>query len=68
VELEAMFSPTERNGPCLQLWRASGFAESPEHRFAWQADAEYLRPASVSLEVNGLAARDAHVASDAHAV
>jgi FkbH-like protein len=48
-QLSAQFLPTERNGPCLQLWKSSGFTEHDTLQFSWSVDAEYARPASVTL-------------------
>lgn len=41
---------TERNGPCLRFFRASGWEEKPEHRFAWETARSYAFPTAVRIE------------------
>ena len=39
--------PTERNHPCLEFWRQSGFAESEPNLFTWDAARPYAKPAAI---------------------
>ncbi len=49
TEIRADFRPTERNAPCLEFWRRSGFEEVSEHRFRRSAAVPYPLPTCVSL-------------------
>jgi predicted enzyme involved in methoxymalonyl-ACP biosynthesis len=40
---------TERNQPCLDFWRRSGFEEVEPHRFVWPASRDCPRPECVTL-------------------
>jgi FkbH-like protein len=48
-ELCATYVPTERNRPCLDFWRRSGFASADGARFTWDLGTEYPLPAAVQL-------------------
>jgi predicted enzyme involved in methoxymalonyl-ACP biosynthesis len=41
--------PTQRNQPCLDFWRRSGFQEMESHQFAWRTVVGYSQPACVTL-------------------
>ena len=47
--IEAELLETPRNGPCLELWRRSGFACDGGLRFRWSAAAPYPPPRFVDL-------------------
>lgn len=50
--VEAVYRPTPKNKPCLDFWDRSGFARTDaDGVFAWDAGAEYARPAYVALEL-----------------
>ncbi|MFL5582817.1 MAG: HAD-IIIC family phosphatase [Gemmatimonadaceae bacterium] len=53
-EVVAAYVPTKKNRPCLDFWRASGFAvraESPEGtEFVWDAAEPYPQPACVAVQ------------------
>jgi len=40
---------TERNGPCLEFWRASGCEEPEPNLFLWQAGVAYPRPGAIDV-------------------
>ena len=42
--------PTERNHPCLDFWRQSGFAEAEPNLFIWDAARPYAKPAAIPSE------------------
>jgi FkbH-like protein len=46
----ARLLPTERNGPCLEFWRRSGFAEVEPNLFVWQTSEDYPAPPFIALE------------------
>lgn len=52
----ARLQQTERNKPCLDFWRSSGFAEPEPNVFVWDAAEPYIRPAFITVETDG--ARD----------
>ena len=45
--------PSERNGPCLEFWRGSGFTEIEPHFFAWSASEPYPLPECIRVEWSG---------------
>jgi FkbH-like protein len=45
--------PSERNGPCLEFWRGSGFAEIEPLLFVWDASQPYPLPECIHLERTG---------------
>lgn len=49
-ELRARLLPTAKNGPCLEFFRRSGWAEPGEHVFTWDAARAYPLPAAVRLD------------------
>ncbi len=48
-EILAEYIETERNRPCLEYWRSSGFEEREENRFFWDAAREYPMPDFIRL-------------------
>jgi len=49
-DVHARLIETERNAPCVALWRASGFAEQEPLHFTWSVASEYVKPSSVLLQ------------------
>lgn len=49
--IKAKFIPTEKNRPCLEFWRRSGFAEA-DSIFSFNTKEDYLLPEGVSLNLN----------------
>ena len=47
--LVATYHPTEKNNPCLEFWRRSGFTEHHEHQFVWDLQQDYPKPDAVEL-------------------
>jgi FkbH-like protein len=45
----AEFIPTDRNRPCLEFLRRSGFEEKAEHSFWWSLDRDYPWPSLLEL-------------------
>ncbi len=51
-QIEAQYLPTERNQPCLEFWRSSGFeSRESELTFSWPLDRPYAAPKSVEIVV-----------------
>jgi FkbH-like protein len=51
--LKARYLATEKNRPCLDFWQRSAFApDGTGTVFAWNLDAPYPRPESVTIEGN----------------
>ena len=49
----ARLLPTERNQPCREFWRRSGFSEAEPDLFVWDAGSPYPQPGVVALEHAG---------------
>jgi FkbH-like protein len=49
----AHFTLTDRNAPCLRMWRASGFTEPQDFEFRWSLADPYALPSGVALEIDG---------------
>lgn len=47
----ARLLPTERNRPCLDFWRNSGFTEVETNLFVWDAAQSYPKPDCISVAV-----------------
>lgn len=45
----AEYKATPKNKPCLTFWLSSGFANSGERTFRWEASQPYALPASIAL-------------------
>jgi FkbH-like protein len=52
-KLIADFSPTARNGPCLEFFRRSGLAPAGDHQFSWDLSRNYECPGVVSIHRSG---------------
>jgi FkbH-like protein len=48
--LRAQYFETERNGPCLQCFRASGLSETEPHLFSWDVSRSYAQPKTVTIQ------------------
>jgi len=48
-ETWAQHLPTEKNRPCLEYWKRSGFVEDAALRFAWRGAGGYAKPAFIQL-------------------
>jgi FkbH-like protein len=46
----ARLLPTERNSPCAEFWRNSGFREEEPDCFVWDASKAYPKPEFISVE------------------
>ncbi|MBL9167526.1 MAG: HAD-IIIC family phosphatase [Verrucomicrobiales bacterium] len=49
-EVEAVYLPTPKNKPCLDLFSKSGFVRGEGDRFVWKSEAPYPRVPFVKLE------------------
>ena len=50
-EIYAEFIPTQRNKPCFDFWRNSGFSfNQPINQFSWNLEKEYNLPHFIKLE------------------
>lgn len=49
-KVRARLLPTDRNGPCLEFWRRSGFAEVEPHLFVWETGASYAPPSFITID------------------
>lgn len=49
-EIVAEYLKTDRNRPCLEFWKNSGFIEREENRFCWHADDGYPGPDYIQVE------------------
>jgi FkbH-like protein len=47
--LEATLIPTPKNKPCLTFWQRSGFVQSGDNTFVWDASQPYACPATIAL-------------------
>lgn len=45
----AKYIPTEKNKPCLDFWKHSGFTQSSDHIYAWDSTKPYLCPDFVEV-------------------
>jgi FkbH-like protein len=46
----APLGPTERNRPCSEFWRTSGFSEFEPNHFVWDATKPYPKPDCISVK------------------
>jgi FkbH-like protein len=46
----ARFFPTAKNRPCLEFWENSGFANTGQNVFVWNAADDYPKPDFITLE------------------
>lgn len=46
----AQLVPTERNRPCLEFWKRSGFTETEPNVFTWDVTRPYPKPHFITLE------------------
>lgn len=49
LEIRALYQATAKNRPCLEFFRRSGFAESTDGSFSWDATQAYPLPEHIQL-------------------
>jgi FkbH-like protein len=49
TEVVAEYLETDRNRPCLEFWKNSGFNERMENRFFWEAADDYPAPKFIKV-------------------
>jgi hypothetical protein len=49
--INAELISTERNRPCREFWKRSGFTEVMDDHFQWKLDQPYPKPTHVELMV-----------------
>jgi predicted enzyme involved in methoxymalonyl-ACP biosynthesis len=48
-KLVAKYLPTAKNKPCHTFWKGSGFVESADGSFSWDASLPYALPEPIHL-------------------
>ena len=61
VEMVAEYLQTDRNRPCLEFWRTSGFNERQGNRFFWKSADDY--PGSAFIQLDQVEDNDKYQAS-----
>ena len=49
-DMVADYLATEKNKPCLDFWRRSGFLEKKKHRFVFDCSSSYPKPDCLNIK------------------